>query len=284
MNDSAEPLFYRGLNSLVRHAKYFVLITFVCAAIGVAISYRFTPVFKADAVLIASDEMLGLNQNSQMGGLGGLATLIGVGTAGNKENEAVAILRSRALAYEYIRANTLLPILFHDRWDPATQNWKVGKKAPTLEDGYTFFDKSIRTIIENRKNGLITISVTWEDPKLAKQWVDGLVSATNDLLRQQAIERSTKNLEYLQNASERASIMELKTTIYKLMETEIKKQMAAIGNIDYAFRVVDPAVIPEHKSAPKRSVFAVFGAIIGGMVWFLVIVFRNRTKPVDVAR
>jgi uncharacterized protein involved in exopolysaccharide biosynthesis len=280
MNESAEPIFYRGLDLLVRHAKYLILISFVGSAAGVAISYLFTPVFRSDAILIPSDETLGLSQTSQLAGLGGLATLIGVGATGNKENEAVAILRSRALAYGYIQTNALLPVLFHDRWDPVTKTWKSTKKTdiPTLEDGYKVFDGSIRTVIENRKNGLITISVTWEDPRLAKQWVDGLVNATNDLLRHQAIERSTKNLEYLRDASEKTSIVEVKTTIYKLMETEIKKQMTALGNNDYAFRVIDPAVIPEHKSAPKRSLFAAFGGLVSGMAWFLAIALKSRIK------
>jgi uncharacterized protein involved in exopolysaccharide biosynthesis len=282
MNESAEPIFYRGVNLLVRHAKYFILISFLGSTAGVAISYLFTPVFRADAILIPSDEMLGKSETSQLAGLGGLATLIGAGGAGSRENEALAILRSRALTYLYIQTNALLPVLFHDRWNPVAKTWNSPKQTPTLEDGYKVFD-NVRAVIENRKSGLITISVTWEDPKLAKQWVDGLVNATNDLLRHQAIERSTKNLEYLQSASEKTTVMEVKTTIYKLMEGEIKKQMTALGNNDYAFRVVDPAVTPEHKSAPKRWQFAAFGGVVTGMVWFLTIVFKSRAKSVDIA-
>jgi uncharacterized protein involved in exopolysaccharide biosynthesis len=286
MNDSSEPIIYRGVDVLLRNAKILLLLSFVGALAGVAISYRFTPVFKADAMLIPSDELLGLGQNSQLGGLGGLASLVGIGGTGNKEAEAIAILKSRGLVYAYIQANSLLPILFHDRWDAAAHDWKSREKAaiPTLEDAYILFDRNIRTVVENRKSGLVTISVTWEDPKVAKQWVDGLVSATNDLLRHQAIERSTRNIEYLEGASAKTPIMEVKTTIYKLMETEIKKQMTALGNNDYAFRVVDPAVIPQHKSAPKRSMFAVFGAVVSAMAWFLVVAVRNRIKAVRSVR
>jgi uncharacterized protein involved in exopolysaccharide biosynthesis len=286
MNDSSEPILYRGVDLLVRHAKLFFLVSFVGSLAGIAISYLFTPVFRADAILIPSDELLGLGQNSQLGGLGGLASLVGIGGTGNKEAEAIAILKSRALVYAYIQANALLPILFHDRWNAAAQTWKATEKAavPTLEDAYILFDRNIRTVVENRKSGLVTISVTWEDPKLAKQWVDGLVSATNDLLRHQAIERSTKNLAYLEDASAKTSIMEVRTTIYKLMETEIKKQMTALGNTDYAFRVVDPAVIPQRKSAPKRSIFAVFGAVLSGMAWFLVVAVKSRIKAARSAR
>ena len=280
MRQSAEPILYQGLSLLARHIKLFLLLSFMGSVAGIALSYTFSPLFRADATLIASDEMLGLNQNPVLSGLGGLASLVGIGTSGNKESEAIAILKSRALTTAYIQTNDLLPIIFHDRWNSIEHKWKSDTRGefPTLEDGYRAFDRDIRGVIENRKTGLITIFVAWEDPKLARQWVDGLVNATNEFLRRQAIERSTKNLEYLQSASDRTSIMEIKATIYKLMETEIKKQMLALGNKDYAFRVVDPAVVPERKAFPKRSIFAACGAIIGSIGWFLVVAFKGRTN------
>src|SRR5258707_872970 len=83
-----------------------------------------------------------------------------------------------------MQANELLPVLFHNKWDSTAHKWKSDRKdyVPTLADGYKLFDNSIRTVIENRKTNLTSLSITWEDPKLAKQWADGLVNATNDLL------------------------------------------------------------------------------------------------------
>jgi hypothetical protein len=125
---------------------------------------------------------------------------------------------------------------------------------------------------------LVTISVTWDDPRLAKQWVDGLIEGTNDLLRKQAIERSTRNLEYLQKASDKTSIMEVKATIYQLMESEIKKQMIASGDKNYAFRVVDPTVVPARKIFPKRWIFLIYGALVCPIVWSAIITLRTRRR------
>jgi uncharacterized protein involved in exopolysaccharide biosynthesis len=201
-----------------------------------------------------------------------------MGLPANKEKEAIETLRSRGLTRAYIQANGLLPIIFDDRWDFAAKKWKSSARVPTLEDAYREFDKNIRSVAENRKNGLITISVTWKDPALARQWTDGLISAANDLLRNQAIERSTRNLEYLQKASDATTVMEVKTTIYKLMESEIKKQMVASGDKNYAFRVVDPAVLPERKVFPSRSIFAICGALVAPIVWSLIIMLRSRRR------
>jgi uncharacterized protein involved in exopolysaccharide biosynthesis len=275
-----ESVFSRGVGLLLRHYRLYLLLAFSGGVAGIAVSYLFTPVFRADAILVPSDEVLGLNQNSIAGGLGGLASLVGLGGAGNKESEALAILKSRALTSAYIEANDLLPIIFYDRWDSDAHKWKSDKKGqvPTLEDGYIAFDKGIRLVVENRKTGLVTVFVTWRDPKLAKQWVDGLVNSANELLRRQAIERSTTNLEYLQKVLDKTSVVSMRDTISKLVETELKKQMLALGNKDYAFRFVDPAVIPEHKYAPKRSIFAVFGAVFGSLIWVFLVAFRNRKR------
>jgi uncharacterized protein involved in exopolysaccharide biosynthesis len=261
----------------------------VGAVAGAGLSFSFAPLYKADALLVPSDEVLGLNATGALGGLaglggglGGLASLVGLGGSANKESEALETLKSRGLTISYIESNGLMPILFDDRWDSSTKTWRVGKfgRVPTLEDGYRAFDKRIRTVVQNRKTGLTTISVTWKDPVLARQWTDGLVNATNDLLRARAIERSTRNLEYLRKASDTTTITEVKTTIYKLMETEIKKQMVAYGGRDYAFRVVDPAMVPDRKDFPTRWSFLLGGAVVLPILGFLLIALRDLKRRV----
>jgi uncharacterized protein involved in exopolysaccharide biosynthesis len=277
--------FERVAAFLWRRKVLLLVLVGVGAAAGAGLSYCFAPLYRADALLVPSDEMLGLNASGALGGLGGLgglASLVGLGLGGNKENEAIETLKSRGLTMDYIQAHELMPILFRNRWDSSTKKWKADTfgHIPTLEDGYRKFDKSIRSVVENRKTQLTTISVTWKDPVLAKQWVDGFVNAANDLLRTQAIERSSRNLDYLRKASDATNIMEVKATIYKLMETEIKKQMVAYGGKDYAFRVVDPAVVPERKIFPVRWEFLLGGALLCPALGFLFIALKNMKERV----
>jgi uncharacterized protein involved in exopolysaccharide biosynthesis len=274
--------FVRVAAFLWRRRWLLLILIVVGAAAGVGLSYRFTPLYKADALLIPSDETLGLNAVSGAlgglgGSLGGLASLVGIGGKADKEGEAIETLKSRSLTTSFIEQNGLMLILFHDRWDPVAKKFRAGLfgRVPTLEDGYKKFDKSIRTVVENRKTGLTTISVTWEDPVLAKQWTQGIVDAANDLLRTQAIERSNRNLEYLRKAADSTNITEVKATIYKLMETEVKKLMVAYGGKEYAFRMVDPPVVPERKDSPQRLVFLLGGAVVCPMLGFLLIALRD---------
>jgi uncharacterized protein involved in exopolysaccharide biosynthesis len=72
--------------------------------------------------------------------------------------------------------------------------------------------------------------------------------------------------------------MEVKATISKLMETEIKKEMVATGDKNYAFRVVDPPVVPERKVFPLRSVFLILGGLAAPVFWSLMIVLRSQIR------
>ncbi|MFX8751199.1 hypothetical protein ABTM25_19435, partial [Acinetobacter baumannii] len=78
-------------------------------------------------------------------------------------------------------------------------------------------------------------------------------------MREKAIERSNRNLAYLNDQLSKTTVLELRTAIYGLIEVEIKKEMLANGNEDFAFRYVDPPVVPEKRIFPKRIVFLLLG-------------------------
>jgi uncharacterized protein involved in exopolysaccharide biosynthesis len=56
--------------------------------------------------------------------------------------------------------------------------------------------------------------------------------------------------------------------------------MIAAGGKDYAFRVVDPAVVPERKVFPVRSLFLVLGALFVPAIWSVTIALRRRNARV----
>ncbi len=60
--------------------------------------------------------------------------------------------------------------------------------------------------------------------------------------------------------------MELQRSIYSLIESEIKKVMIANGSDEFAFRVVDPARVPEQRVSPKRALITAVGLFAGLMI------------------
>ncbi|EIT71956.1 Wzz/FepE/Etk N-terminal domain-containing protein [Hydrocarboniphaga effusa] len=269
---------------LLKKWKWIVGATAITTSIALAYALITPPVYRADALLapVSSD-----NGGSALGGLkglGGLASLAGLNmsSAGERSIEAVATLKSRALTEAFVEQNNLLPILFHKQWDKVAGRWKSADpdEIPTLWDANEKIEKVVRTVGEDKKTSLITLSIEWTDPALAAKWANDLISRTNDLLRKRAIERSENNIKFLQQQLAQTSVIEIKSSIYGLVEGEIKTIMLAQTSEDYAFRVIDPAIVPERKIRPKRALIVLLG-FLGGLIFSSVIVllFDHPPRP-----
>lgn len=245
-----------------------LLMIFLCVSAAVAWRLRTGREYRAIAVVaIAPSDSSGSALSGVLGQLGSLSTLtglMGLG-AGGPNPEPVAVLQSKALAVDYIKSNALMQELFASRWDNSSSKWVTSflhPKAPSLWDGYEKLGKVRRVSIDG-KTGLISVIVTWKDPRTAAAWANGMVAATNDYLRQRAIAESLQNVQYLTDQMQKTEMVEVRTALGSLLETQIKRQMVAKGTREYAFRVIDPALPPERPSSPGFVVTVLSGAAIG---------------------
>ena len=139
-------------------------------------------------------------------------------------------------------------------------------QVPTLWDANKLFANKIRTVEQDGATGLVTLSIEWKDPEQAAHWASELVSRTNERMRNRAISSAEKNLAYLKRQLEQNSIAEIRTAIYKLIESELKSSMLAQGDEEYAFRVLDPAVVPQEPVRPQKKVIVLLGLVLGFML------------------
>jgi uncharacterized protein involved in exopolysaccharide biosynthesis len=211
--------------------------------------------------------------------LGGLASIAGLGSVTNStRSEAIATLQSEAVTERYIKENNLLPVLYKSRWDSQKREWKTSalSSAPTLWKGNQLFEKKIRLVSDDTKTGLVTFKVTWTDPSLAAQWANGLVKDTNDFLKNKAISESERNIAFLRKQAASTDVVEVRQSIYSLMQTEINKEMLAQGSDEYALKVIDPAVPPEKASSPDVVLWIV-GSIFAGLAASITYVLARKT-------
>ena len=54
--------------------------------------------------------------------------------------------------------------------------------------------------------------------------------------------------------------------------------MLANAQDEYVFEMVDPAVVPQEKSEPKRALIAVIATILGGMLGVFIVFIRAFVK------
>jgi uncharacterized protein involved in exopolysaccharide biosynthesis len=272
-----------GLNDVVstlnRFRRLILVITLVSTLGGCLAAWLLPKKYEAYILLAPvsreGDSGSAGGLSASLSQLGGLASLAGFALpGGGAKAETVATLQSEALTERYINENNLLPILFRSRWDPKKKAWNTTDPdvMPSLWKGNRLFTKKIRLVAENAKTGLVGLSITWTDPVLAARWANGIVKLTNKYLQDQAISEAERNITYLNTTAANTSVVELRTAIYSLIESQIRKEMLARGSEEFALRVVDPAAIPEKPTSPGFIVWALVG-IGAGLVVSTVIAF-----------
>ena len=285
MDDSSGELSIGDLVAVLWSRRLLIVaVTVMAAAIGVATALLLPEKFESSVVLAPSSNDSSTRMGrassllSQFGGLGMLGAL---GGAGGQRVEGVATLTSAVLTEGFIRDLDLLPVLYADDWDPATRTWTIvdAKKQPTLWKAERMFREEIRSVAEDKKTGLITLTITWTDPVQAAQWATELVNRTNAVLRQQAIDEAQRSIEYLNGQLTKTSVVELQKAIYGLIESQIKQVMIAKGNEQYAFRVIDPARVAEKRSSPKRAAICVLATLLGGAFGCVLAFVLPRRRP-----
>jgi uncharacterized protein involved in exopolysaccharide biosynthesis len=250
-------------------------VTFLCAVLAGVYAFNLTPIFRAETVVLAvhSGSMGGVGTlSSQLGGLASLASLAGVNldSGGSADREAKAILDSRKLAEEFVVHNNLIPAMLPN-----------SKKPPTLWLAVKAFRGDVLAIREDKRTGLTTIAVEWKDAGVAAQWANGFVALANDQIRARAIDEANRNIKFLNEQIEKTRVVEVQRSMYSLIENETKTLMLANARPEYAFTVVDPAVPPERKISPRRSLYILFGAFVGFAIGCFVAYVRTaRAKSI----
>lgn len=252
------------------------LTAVVMGALALLVALTMTPMYSAEVVVVPAASSEGMDVLSKLGGgLGDLASMAGISapqTAGEKE--ALGTLRSKALISQYITQNNLLPILYSSKWDAGRHSWKPSRwgRPPTLWRATEMFDKGIRTIVEDRTRGTITLTVEWKRPGMAAAWANGLMDMANAEVQARTIDEAERNIAYLNEQLARTTNVELQQSIYQIMEEQIKIAMIARGRKEFAFRVVDPAVAPEKPVRPRPAIMVVISALVGLLAAAVVVI------------
>jgi uncharacterized protein involved in exopolysaccharide biosynthesis len=254
---------------IVWDQKYLVLaISLICGVIAAIFALTATPMYRAQIIVTqARDNSMG-GAGSLMGQLGGLASMAGLDLGANGENpERPAVLASRGLVEAFVKRYNLAPVINRNTKQPTSDWWAVET-----------FRASVIDIHEEKLKGTTTITIDWRDPDVAARWANDFVALANELLRARAIQESTRNIEYLNKQLPQTSVVEIQQAIYHLIEAETKTLMVAHGRAEYAFTVVDPAVVPEFRVSPRRTLIVVSGLFFGGFLGSLVAWVRKHMR------
>jgi uncharacterized protein involved in exopolysaccharide biosynthesis len=253
------------LIQLIWKRRWLVIIVTVLFGVGaVVLALRTEPVYRAQAVVIEVRESSSMGGAAgsllaQFGGLASLAGLnVGSGDAANRNNSA--LLKSRYLAEEFVRRYKLTDEMF-----------RKSSVKPTLWRAVEAFRGGVLTISEDIRQGKTTLAVEWTDPAMAARWANDYVALANEIVRTRALDEATRNIAYLNAQIAQTSALELQKVMYALVQNEMKTLMLANARKEYAFTVVDPAVVPELRVRPARTLMVLTGGVMGFVFSVIVV-------------
>ncbi|MBF4322573.1 Wzz/FepE/Etk N-terminal domain-containing protein [Vibrio anguillarum] len=273
-----------------------VLCTAVFAVGGVIVALSKPNTYQAEASLVAANEDSGGGLTS-MGGLASLAGInLGSGRSGDKAM-SLAVLQSRQFINAFINRHQLLvPLMAAESWDrvsgemvidPAlydveTQQW-IRKIEPPLSSTPSDWEahkafKEIFSVSEAKDNGLVKVSITHLSPLIAQQWVELLVKDLNDWIKNEKLTETRQNISYLEQQLEKTKLVDMQSVFYQLIEEQMKSLMLAEVKDEFAFKTIDPAVVPVEKAGPKRALICVLATLLGGMLGIAIVLVRFAFK------
>jgi uncharacterized protein involved in exopolysaccharide biosynthesis len=263
------------IRTLLKAWKTIVGITIVCVGLAVAYALHAPEVFKAETLLApASEEKSGAS--SALSQFGGLAAMAGISIPSSTNTErALATLKTREFLKNFVKNKNLLTKIFSDYWDESSNSWvlKEGQDQFEYEDAIQALQGAIE--IEDKKSGLISLSISWKDPEVVAEWANDLVKHLNEQLREKAIADSQKRVGYLEQELAKTTLQDMRAVLYNLLESEKQKAMLANVNEDFALEVIDPAVAPETREKPKRKLIVALGGVCGGFLGIFAVFFAQ---------
>lgn len=276
-----------------------IAITTVFAIASVAYALSLPNIYKSEALLApAAQEQSGGGLAAKFGGLASLAGIsLGGGGGIDKTALALEIMKSRVFIAKFIEQHQLLvPLMATKGWnrttnelifdadiyDAANKKWIREVKAPfkaepSTQESFKEFKKIVSTSQE-KTSSMVTITVKHYSPEIAKQWVDWLIDAINLEMKTRDLSEAHKSIAYLEQQLGKTKLNELQNVLYQIIEEQTKTIMFAEVREQYAFKTIDPALVPELKAEPKRALICVLGVFLGGMLAVMFVLIRYFSK------
>jgi len=208
---------------------------------------------------------LALEQVEEMpqSALGGGAVRSLLGRGANRDEFAVAaFMQSRELLDRVIKDLDLKRELFPKRWDDDENEWLDSRGGePTDGEARRSLDKKV-DVAYDEFTGLLELEVNWESPELAHRVAAAFVDVADRTLRDAAIAEGERRVDELLRELDAVTVGEIEVFLSEEMTHAVSALASIRARANYAFRVIDPPVVPDRKSWPPRLFLLVLVGVV----------------------
>jgi len=235
---------------------------------------------------------------SQFGGVASLAG-INLGASGSdRATVTLETLRGQAFLVDFAKRRGLVVPLFAANgvnkqtgeltinpavYDERLKQWHergllTKRTAPTDGEIYRAITRVVK-ITQDRRSGVVVVTVDSRSPTLAVAWVKMLIRDLNDFIRTRDSEEAKRTMVYLDQQIAQTQIQDMRQIFYRLFEEQTKTVMLAQVRAEYALKIVDSPVVPDRPVWPGRSALFAIGGLGGVVLGCLLALLGHRRPP-----
>lgn len=295
-----------------RHKAVVAGVVLAGALLAIVVALITPDIYRADAVITQVNS----RESSMGGGISTLAQQFG-GFAGTSlpdsgsTAEIISLLGSNILREKVLQRNGVMQMIFAERWDADKKEWRGGVRssslldrgksllrpspsaaapgdgsAPTVWEGIRKL-KDMVSVVQSARENTITISADSLRPETSAKMVGFILDTLNEHMSAEAQRVARINRAYLEAQLNSASDPIIRQKIYGLVARQIEMDMMSEVKENFAFKVIDPPMVPDQRISPRRSRMVVAGVaaslIVGFFAAFLLdfALRRSRCAPVS---
>jgi uncharacterized protein involved in exopolysaccharide biosynthesis len=278
-----------------------LLIAAVAAgAVLIAILYlQFaTYTYTATMQVTAAESSTGTGLAGSLGGLGALASLAGFNLPTQEATSPFQLylesLHSRAVADDLAKHTDLMSVLFSAEWDAKARTWRppavslrplrTAVKAVLGMPNYPwqppdgarlqeYLEVAVK-VDQNPKSPVVGIRMEHKDPQFAVKFLGALHAATDQMLREKALARTTEYVRYLSNKLETVTVAEHRMALAQALSEQEKVRMMTSATTPFAADPFGRPVASRRYTSPRTFavlLLSVPAGLIAGIATALIV-------------
>ena len=270
-------------SALLDYKLFIISLTLSATILTIIYAITLPNIYKSEALLEVANSNSGSSLSSSLSQYSGIASMAGIslpgGESGDKGNLAIEIIKSRDFLEHLVSFDGMLESLMASKsydfeskkiiydknlYDHKKSKWvrpitkKKNSMPSALEAHKLYIDKSLN-ISRDKTSGFISLSINHVSPEFAYRFLNMIILEANEIARTDALNNSTKAIDYLNKAAANTQVQEIRKSINTLVESQLETQMLASINDEFLLKIIDAPYIPEEKSDPQRILIIVLG-------------------------
>lgn len=183
-------------------------------------------------------------------------------TRDNYKDVVLARLRSRDFTMRFFDEQNVYRHFYPEQWLESEQRWVDGF-GPDRGEVFTRFRDEVRTIERDEETDIVTVSMIWPDPAVARDWANTYVASFNAYIRERTMDDVRRKQAYLEQELRRSDVLDIQQSIYRLIEAQTAIAMLASAREEYVLEIIDPAALPYRSFNMSRKKRVVLGGMVG---------------------